>query len=125
MRLVFDAAPGPASSSALIDMGDRFRLVANEVEVVARRTSRCRACRSRARSGGRGRTSRPRPRPGSCAGGAAPHGAVTTRSAIEPLADFAEMAGIELLVIDERHHRPCVRRELRWNAAYHHMAGGR
>lgn len=33
-RLVFDAAPGAAINAALVDMGDRFRLVAAEVDVV-------------------------------------------------------------------------------------------
>ena len=34
VRLVFTAAPGPAINIGLIDLGDRFRLIANEVEVV-------------------------------------------------------------------------------------------
>ena len=43
--------PGPAVVVGLADMGDRFRLVANEIDVVAAATSRCRSCRSPARSG--------------------------------------------------------------------------
>ena len=35
VRLVFDAAPGAAVVLGMCDLGDRFRLVANEVEVVA------------------------------------------------------------------------------------------
>src|SRR5207249_10479824 len=35
VRLVFTATPGPAVVVALLDLGDRFRLVANEVDVVA------------------------------------------------------------------------------------------
>jgi L-arabinose isomerase len=35
VRLVFDATPGPAVVLGLADLGDRFRLVANEVDVVA------------------------------------------------------------------------------------------
>src|SRR5204863_3907747 len=35
VRLVFDAAPGPATVIGLVDVGDRFRLVANAIEVVA------------------------------------------------------------------------------------------
>ena len=35
VRLVFDAAPGPALIVGLADLGDRFRLVANEVDIVA------------------------------------------------------------------------------------------
>ncbi len=34
VRLVFTAAPGPAVLVALLDLGDRFRLVLNEVELV-------------------------------------------------------------------------------------------
>jgi L-arabinose isomerase len=34
-RLVFDAAPGPAVVVSLVDLGDRFRFVANEIDVVA------------------------------------------------------------------------------------------
>ena len=35
VRLVFDTSPGPAVNVTLVDMGDRFRMVLNEVEVVA------------------------------------------------------------------------------------------
>ena len=63
VRLVFDAAPGPAVVLGLADMGERFRLVANEIDVVAppqplRRLPVARAvwrprptCRSRPRRG--------------------------------------------------------------------------
>ena len=33
-RLLFSAQPGPALNASLIDMGERFRLIVNEVEVV-------------------------------------------------------------------------------------------
>ena len=35
VRLVFDAAPGPAVVVGMADLGDRFRLIANEVDIVA------------------------------------------------------------------------------------------
>src|SRR5580698_6184659 len=35
VRLVFTASPGPAVNASLMDMGDRFRLLVNEVDVVA------------------------------------------------------------------------------------------
>ena len=35
VRLVFTAAPGPAFVVGLADLGDRFRLTANEIDVVA------------------------------------------------------------------------------------------
>ena len=33
-RLIFEAKPGPALNASLIDMGDRFRLIVNEVEAI-------------------------------------------------------------------------------------------
>ena len=34
VRLVFDAAPGPALVAGMTDLGDRFRIVANTIDVV-------------------------------------------------------------------------------------------
>ena len=34
VRLVFDAHPGPAINVSVIDLGNRFRLIVNEVDVV-------------------------------------------------------------------------------------------
>ena len=62
VRLVFDAAPGPAFVASMIDLGDRFRIVANLID--SSRPSPCRACRWLARSGGRDRICAPRSRPG-------------------------------------------------------------
>ena len=55
---------------------------------------------------------------------AAHHTALSRALGPEPLVDFAEMAGIELLLIDETTTVPAFRRELRWNLAYHHLARG-
>jgi L-arabinose isomerase len=46
--------------------------------------------------------------------------AVTARN----LEDFANIAGIEFLLIDGATTLPQFRKELRWNAAYWHLAGG-
>ena len=35
VRLVFNSAAGPALNASLVDMGNRFRLMVNEVEAVA------------------------------------------------------------------------------------------
>jgi L-arabinose isomerase len=35
VRLVFNSAAGPALNASLVDMGNRFRLIVNEVEAVA------------------------------------------------------------------------------------------
>ena len=50
VRLVFDADPGPGFVVGILDLGDRFRLVANDIEIV-RPTRRSRSCRSRGRPG--------------------------------------------------------------------------
>jgi L-arabinose isomerase len=42
----------------------------------------------------------------------------------EAFVDFAEIAGIELLVIDEQTRIRDVANELRWNQAYYRLAGG-
>jgi L-arabinose isomerase len=43
---------------------------------------------------------------------------------LEAFADLAEIADLELVVIDERTTVRDVKRELRWNQAYYHLARG-
>jgi len=42
----------------------------------------------------------------------------------EHLEDYAEMAGIELVLIDEGTTIRELKKELRWNEAYYHLANG-
>ena len=49
VRLVFTAAPGPAIVASLVDLGDRLRIVANEIDVVAARRSPATAARGTCR----------------------------------------------------------------------------
>ena len=58
------------------------------------------------------------------AAGAAHHTVMTTAVGIEVFRDFAEIARVELLVIDEATTVSEFRRELRWNSAYYRLAGG-
>jgi L-arabinose isomerase len=122
VRLVFTAAPGPAVLVALLDLGDRFRLVLNEVELVEPREDLPRLPVARA-------LWRPKPDFATAAeawlraGG--PHHTVLCRAIdTEAFTDLAEIAGIELLVIDERTRIRDVANELRWNQAYYLLAGG-
>jgi L-arabinose isomerase len=122
VRLVFTAAPGPAVVVAMVDLGDRFRLIANVVEVVTPSEPLPRLPVARA-------LWRPLPDFTTAAeawlyAGGAHHTVYTAALDIEVLADFAEIAGIELLVIDERTHLRDFRNELRWNQAYHRLARG-
>lgn len=49
---------------------------------------------------------------------------MTTAVGIEVVRDFAEIAGVELLVIDEATTVRDFQRELRWNQAYYRLAQG-
>jgi L-arabinose isomerase len=122
VRLVFTASPGPAVVVALLDLGERFRLVLNEVEVVEPAQDLPRLPVARA-------LWRPRPDFATAAeawlraGG--PHHTVLCQAlGTEAFVDLAEIAGLELLVIDERTRIRDVANELRWNQAYYRLAGG-
>jgi L-arabinose isomerase len=122
VRLVFTAAPGPAVVVALLDLGNRFRLVANEVDVVAPEEELPRLPVARA-------IWRPRPSFATAAegwleAGGPHHTSFTQALSIEAVSDFAEIAGVELVVIDERTTVSDLKNELRWNHAYYHQAEG-
>jgi L-arabinose isomerase len=122
VRLVFTAAPGPAVVVGMLDMGERFRLVANQVEVVPPDAELPRLPVARA-------VWKPKPDLATAAeawllAGGPHHTVFTTALGSEPLEDLAEMAGMELLVIDERTRISDFKKELRWNQAYYHLARG-
>jgi L-arabinose isomerase len=55
----------------------------------------------------------------------APHHTVFSASiGLEPLIDFAEIADIEFVVIDNNTTITDFKKELRWNQVYYHLAGG-
>jgi L-arabinose isomerase len=58
------------------------------------------------------------------AAGAAHHTVMSTAVGLEIYRDFAEMAGIELLAIDDDTTLNGFRNELKWNQVYHHIAEG-
>jgi L-arabinose isomerase len=60
VRMVFHTDPGPAVVVSMADMGARFRLTANEVEVVAPPAPNAHTCRSRTPFGSRSHPSRSR-----------------------------------------------------------------
>jgi L-arabinose isomerase len=122
VRLVFDAAPGPAVVFAMLDLGDRFRLLANEVDVIAPPHPLPKLPVARA-------VWRPKPDFATAAeawliAGGPHHTVYTTALDSETLDDFAQIAGLELLLIDEHTRIRDFRNELRWNQAYHRLDGG-
>ena len=98
VRLVFTAAPGPALVASLIDLGDRFRIVANEIDVVDPKALLPRLPVARA-------VWKPRPDFRTAAeawllAGGSHHTVLTQPLTREHFEDFAEMAGLEILSID-------------------------
>jgi L-arabinose isomerase len=122
VRLVFTADAGPAVVVALSDMRDRFRLVANVVENVPLDAPMPKLPVGRA-------LWKPAPDFATSAAawltaGAAHHTVMTTAVGIDVFRDWAEMAGTELLVIDEDTTLRDFQKEVRWNAAYYRLAQG-
>jgi len=122
VRLVFNADPGPAVVVAMSDMRDRFRLVANVVEVVEPTEALPKLPVGRA-------VWSPEPDFATSAAawltaGAAHHTVMSTAVGIEVFHDFAEIARTELLVIDKTTTLRDFTREVRWNQAYYRLAQG-
>jgi len=122
VRLIFEADPGTGLVVAMSDMRDRFRLVANTVDVVAAPHELPRLPVAHA-------VWSPQPDFATSAAawlqaGAAHHTVMTTALDLEVFEDLARMADVELLAIDENTTARDFERELRWNAAYHRLAQG-
>jgi L-arabinose isomerase len=122
VRLVFDALAGPAINASMVDLGNRFRLVVNEVEAVApphplprlpvaRAVWQCRpdfktACAAWLYAGG------------------AHHTGFSHAVTAGQMEDFAEIAGIEIAVIDAKTTLREFRAELRNGEMYYQLAQG-
>ena len=122
VRLVFTADPGPAVVVAMSDLRDRFRLTANVVENVAPRHPLPNLPVGRA-------VWKPAPDFATSAAawltaGAAHHTVMSTAVGVDVFRDFAELAKVELLVIDEETTLRDFQREVRWNLAYYRLAQG-
>ncbi|MHA6765227.1 L-arabinose isomerase [Streptacidiphilus sp. PAMC 29251] len=122
VRMVFDAAPGPAVVVGMADLGDRFRLVANAIDTVAPPEPLPRLPVARAVWSPRP-TLRTSTECWLTAGG--PHHTVYSSAlGVEELADFAEMTNTELALIGADTTTRRFTQELRWNRAYHRLAQG-
>jgi L-arabinose isomerase len=121
-RLVFDARPGAAVNVALMDLGNRFRFLVNEVDAispphelpklpVARAVWKCRpdfktAVGAWIQAGG------------------AHHTGYSYAVTAEHIEDLAEIAGVEVAVIDAETKLREFRQQLRNNEIYYHIAPG-
>jgi L-arabinose isomerase len=122
VRLVFTADPGPGIVVALSDLRDRFRLVANTVELTEPTAPLPRLPVGRA-------VWRPAPDLATSAtawitAGGAHHTVVSTAVGAEAFEDYARIAGTELLLIDSATTIRSLEAEIRANAAYYRLARG-
>ena len=122
VRLVFDVKSGPALNASLIDLGNRFRMIVNRVDVVEPDEALQKLPVARA-------VWIPRPNLVDAAAawiyaGGAHHTGFSQSLTPEFLEDFTAMAGIEYLLIDEKTDLRTFQNELRWNEAYYHLAKG-
>lgn len=122
VRLVFDSAAGPALNASLIDLGNRFRLLVNTVEAVAVPESLPKLPVARV-------LWEPHPNLKTSAAawilaGGAHHTCYSQSLTPEYLEDFAEMAGIEYVLIDSETRLRSFKQELRTNELYYHLSNG-
>lgn len=112
-RLVFNCLAGPALNATIVDLGHRFRLVVNEVEAVAPEQDLPKLPVARVLW-----KVKPDLSTGAAAwilAGGAHHTGYSQNLTAEYLEDFAEMAGIEYLIIDAETKLRTFKNELRYN----------
>jgi L-arabinose isomerase len=115
-RMVFDSAEGHAVLATLVDMGSRFRMIVNEIETVKIENEMPKLPVARA-------LWKPYPNLSDAAeawilAGGAHHSVYSTALTAEYFRDWAEMSGIEFVLIDRETRVERLRNELCWNDAY-------
>lgn len=117
VRLVFNSAAGQALNASVIDMGNRFRLLVNEVEAITPQHELPKLPVARVLW---------KPYPDmqtGCAAwiyaGGAHHTCYSQNLTSEHLIDFAEMANIECVLIGKKTDLHQFRNELRWSEMYY------
>lgn len=117
VRLVFNAPAGPAINVSLIDMGNRFRLLVNEVEAVAVTEALPKLPVARALW---------KPMPDMATGcaawilaGGAHHTVYSQNLTTSQIEDFVDVFGVELVVIDRQTNLRQLKNELRWSEVYY------
>ncbi|MCL4486726.1 MAG: L-arabinose isomerase [Chloroflexi bacterium] len=114
-RLVFNVRSGPAVNASVIDLGHRFRMIVNEVDVVPPKEPLPKLPVARV-------VWNPQPNlPVAAAAwiyaGGAHHTGFSQAVTAEHLQDYADMAGVEFLRIGRDTRLTEFKKELRWNEA--------
>ena len=115
-RLVFTSKQGPGVAATIVDMGNRFRLIVNEVECIKSKELPKLPVASALWI----------PQPDFATGAAAwilaggtHHTSFSYDLTTEYLEDYADIAGIEMVVIDKNTTIPQFKKELRLNEIYY------
>lgn len=122
VRSLFTVKPGSAINASIMDMGNRFRLVVNEVEVVPLDAPMPKLPVASA-------LWVPKPNLEVGAGawilaGGAHHTSFSQSITADCMEDFAEMAGVEYLLIDDKTTISEFKKELKWNDVFYHLNKG-
>ncbi|RKD88493.1 L-arabinose isomerase [Mangrovibacterium diazotrophicum] len=120
-RLVFTSKTGPGVAATVIDMGNRFRMIVNTVDCIETKLLPKLPVASALWI----------PQPNFEIGAAAwilaggtHHTSFSYDLTVEYMEDFAEMAGVEFVLIDKNTTISQFKNELRWNDLYYHLAKG-
>jgi L-arabinose isomerase len=122
VRLVFTATTGRAVNASIVDMGNRFRLIVNQVNLIKPKHPLPKLPVARA-------VWIPEPNLKVAAtawilAGGAHHTALACALTFEHLENYAEIAGLECLLTDRDTKLRDFAKELRWNDLYYHLARG-
>jgi L-arabinose isomerase len=120
VRMVFTAAPAAGRVVCLVDIGDRLRVISNEIEIVEPTEDLPLLPVARA-------VWEPKPSLAESAeawmlAGGSHHTVLTNSVSAEAIEDFARIAGVELVQIDQDTNLRAFRKELQWSAAYHRFS---
>jgi L-arabinose isomerase len=121
-RLVFESATGDAINVTLIDMGNRFRLIVNTLDVIEPLEKMPKLPVASAFW-----KTYPNLADGAAAwiyAGGTHHSAFTLALTPEYIETFAEYADVEFLGIDKNTDLTAFKKELRWNEIYYMLANG-
>ena len=118
-RLIFDGVQGKAINATVVDLGNRFRLIVNEVEGVQNPHQMPKLPVARV-------LWKPEPSLESAAeawitAGGAHHFVYSHHVTSEQMADWAKMAGIECVIINNATTIQSIENELRWNDLYYRL----
>ncbi len=121
-RLVFEGDTGDAMNVTIVDMGTRFRIIVNTLEVIEPLAEMPKLPVASAYW-----RTQPNLVDGAAAwiySGGTHHSVFTLVLTPDFIETFAEYAGVEFILIDKNTKVAELKKELRWNDLYYHLANG-